>query len=301
MRIVRAIVTLSVVSLLLLVSCAPTAPDRGIVRPGAGLPLSSVAVVADAIIARDELSSDHHYVVEESHDASLWMLEGATRTIEERTYRVDHALAPFVGGFLVDGELADVAPDIGGMAWAKSPPFFVLPAVADDAAYRNALAAVLRRVASIDVQGTGPLVTYPDSAAPAHPDWGLLYERLGTDYLLVAVAGGVSVSGGKKTGEFFLSGCLTVAWNILLSAICSSVTGADVEIGVGEQSYAEVTIETPSTLMSAAQMFDTRTGDVVWTGTMTYSDINLLSQCFYANEWAPSLLQGIRHSPRGGR
>lgn len=301
MHTVRAVVTLSIVSSLLLVSCAPTAPDRGIVHPGPSLPVSSVAVVADAIIARDELTSDHHYVLEESQDAASWMLEGATGTIEERRYRVDHTLAPFVGGFLEDGEVVDVAPDIGGVAWAQSPPFFVSPPVADDAAYRNALAAVLRRVASIDVQGTGPLVTYTDSVVRAQPDWSLLSERLGTDYLLVAVAGGVSVSGGKKTGEFFLSGCLTVAWNIVLSAICSSVTGADVEIGPGEESYAEVNIETPSTLRSAVQMFDMRTGNVVWTSTMTYADINLLSQSFYAAEWAPSLLEDIRHSPRRGR
>ena len=301
MRTVRAVVTFSVVSLLLLVSCAPTAPDQGVIHPVSSLPVSSVAVVVDAIIARDELTSDHYYVVEGSREASSWMLQSATRTIEGRWYRVDYTLAPFVGGFLGDGEVADVAPDIGGMAWVQSSPFFESPEIVSDAGYKGALLAVLRGVASIDVQGTGPLVTYTDSAVPAQPDWSLLSERLGTDYLLVAVAGGVSVSGAKQTGEACISSCFSMALNALLSVICSSVTGADVEIGPGEQSYAEASVETPSTMRSAVRMFDTRTGNVVWTSTMTYSDIDPLSQSFYAGEWAPSLLGNIWHPPPRGR
>ena len=301
MHTVRAVVTLSVVSLLLLVSCAPTAPDHGVVHPASDLPVSSVAVVADAVISRDPLTSNDYYAIEESQDASSWMLESATRIIECKGYRVDRALAPFVGGFLGDGEVAEVAPGIGGATWVRSPPFFVSPAVADDAAYRNALATVLRRVASVDVQGTGPLVMPKRPAVPAQPDWNLLYERLGTDYLLVAVAGGASVSEGQKAGESFLGGCLSFVFSALLSGICSAATGADVTITPGEQSYAEVSIETPSTLRSAVQMFDTRTGNVVWTSTMTYSDIYLLSQRFYAAEWAPSLLADICPPPRQGR
>jgi hypothetical protein len=260
-----------------------------------------LAVVADAVISRDPLTSNDYYAIEESQDASSWMLEGATRIVERKGYRVDRALAPFVGGFLGDGEVAEVAPGIGGATWVRSPPFFVSPAVANDAAYRNALAAVLRRVASVDVQGTGPLVMFKRPAAHAQPDWNLLYERLGTDYLLVAVAGGASVSEGQKASESFLSGCFSMAFSALLSGICSSATGADVEIHTYEEPYANVSIETPSTLRSTVQMFDTRTGSVVWTSAMTYSDIYLLSWHFYAAEWAPSLLADICPPPRQGR
>lgn len=147
----------------------------------------------------------------------------------------------------------------------------------------------------------GPLVTYADSTALAQPDWSLLSERMGTDYLLVAVAGGVSVSGGKKTGEFCLSSCLSVAWTVLLNVICSTVTGGSGEVEPCGEVYGKVGIETQSHLMSVVQLFDTRTGDVVWTSTMTYVDIDPLSRNSYATEWAPSLLQHVMHSPRPRR
>ena len=227
------------------------------------------------------------------------MLEGATKTLEARRYRVVYTVAPFVGGFLGDGELADVATEIGRTPWPWSSPFFVSPAVDSDTAYSDALLAVVRRVASIDVWGTGPVGTHADSTVPAAPDWSLLSERLGADYLLVAVAEGVSVSGGREMSSACFSSCFSMAFSMLISAICSSVTGANVEPDFEE--CAEMDIQTLSTLRSTVQMFDTRTGKVVWTRTKAHSHINPLSQSFYVTEWAPSLLQDIRHSPRGGR
>lgn len=108
MRTVRAVITLSIASSLLLVSCAPTAPDQGVVHPGvhpdvharATLPVSSVAVVADAVTVRDDVAPEDYYVVEGSREASSWMLGSATTAIEKGRYRVDFTLAPFVGGFL---------------------------------------------------------------------------------------------------------------------------------------------------------------------------------------------------------
>jgi hypothetical protein len=311
MRAVRAVIVLSVASSLLLVSCAQTAPDQGIVHPGADhpdvvepgatRPVSSVAVLADAVIVRDDTAPEDYYVVKGSQDASTWMLGSATTAIEKGRYRVDFTLAPFVGGFMGGDEVVDVALDLGGLTRGQSPPFFVSPSVAGDAGYADALVAVLRKVASVDVQGMGPLVTYADSTALAQPDWGLLSEHMGTDYLLVAVAGGVSVSGGKQVGEACLSSCLSAAFSVLLSVICSAVTGGAVEMEPGEDVYAEVNIETQSHLVSAAQMFDMRTGDVVWTSTMSYVDIDPMSESFYANEWAPSLLQRVSHLPRPWR
>jgi hypothetical protein len=305
MRTVRAVITLSIASLLLLVSCAPTAPDQGVVHPDvharATLPVSSVAVVADAVIVRDDLAPEDYYVVEGSRDASSWMLGSATTAIEKGRYRVDFTLAPFVGGFLGGDEVLKVARDLEEPTRAQSPPFFVSPVIVNDVGYTDALVAVLRHVASTDVQGTGPLVTYADSTAPARPDWNLLSERMGTDYLLVAVAGGVSVSGGKQTSQVCLSSCLSVAWTVLLNAICSTVSGGSVEAESGVEVYGEVDVETPSQLASVVQLFDIRTGDVVWTSTMTYVDIDPLSRDFYANEWAPSLLQHVVHLPRPRR
>lgn len=313
MRAVRAVITLSIASSLLLVSCAPTAPDQGIVPPDAHpdgypdgrarapLPVASVAVVADAVIVRDDMAPDDYYVVEGSRKASSWMLGSATTAIEKGRYHVDFTLAPFVGGFMGGDEVVDVALDIGGLTRGQSPPFFVSPSVARHADYSDALVAVLRQVASTDVQGMGPLVTYADQTALAQPDWGLLSKHMGTDYLLVAVAGGVSVSGGKQTGEFCLSSCLSAAWTVLLNIICSAVTGGDSEGEVSTEMYGEVHIETQSHLMSVVQLFDARTGDVVWTSTMTYVDIDPLSRGFYENEWAPSLLQHVVHLPRPRR
>ena len=299
MHTVRAVVTLSVASAILLVSCAPTVPDQGAVHPGATLPVSSVAVVVDAAIARDETGSEYYYIVEESREASSWMLEGATKALERGRYRVDFTLVPFVGGFLGGDEVLDVALDVGGLKHKQSPPFFVSPAVVNDAAYADALAAVLKQVASTDVQGMGPLVEYAESAAPAQPDWDLLSERMGTDYLLVAVTGGVSVSGGKQVSEACLSACLSTALTFFANAICSSVTGGDMEDVDWEDPPVEmnVEIETQSHLMSAFQLFDTRTGDVVWTSTATHVDIDPLSQLFYTTAWAPN----ITYSPRPRR
>jgi len=301
MRAVRAVITLSIASSLLLVSCAPTAPDQGtvhpgadhpdVVQPGAALPVLSVAVVADVVISREELTSGDYYVRDESRRASSWMLEGATKSLGRQRYRVIYTVAPFVGGFLGGGELADVATEIGCTPWPRSSPFFVSPVVDSDTAYTDALLAVVRRVASIDERGTVPLVTYADSTALAQPDWGLLSEHMGTDYLLVAVAEGVSVSGGTEVGSACLSSCFSMAFSILISAICSSVTGANVEPDFEE--CAEMDIETLSSLRSTVQMFDMRTGKVVWTKTKSHSHIDPLSRGFYVTEWAPSLLGGI--------
>ena len=319
MRTVRAVITLSIVSLLLLASCAPTTPDvcpdvvdtdvvyprviyppdviqpdvvqPDVVQPGAVPFVPSVAVVVDVAISRDELTTGDYYVLDESRGASSWMLDAATTTLEARNYHVSYTVAPFVGGFLGDGDLADVATEIGRTPWPRSSPFFVSPAVDSDTAYTDALLAVVRRVASVGVRGVDPLVTYADPTVLAQPDWSLLYERLGTDYVLVAVAEGVSVSGGKEVSGACFSSCFSMALSVLISAICSSVTGADVEPDFEE--CAELEIETLSTLRSVVQMFDTQTGAVVWTGTMAYSEINPLSRSFYVTEWAPSQLGGI--------
>ncbi len=307
MRAVRVVITLWVASSLLLVSCAPTAPDQGIVPLGAysdghpdvhtrvPLAMSNVALVVDALISRDELGHGDYYVLSESRSASSWMLDSATSTLEAGRFRVRYTLAPFVGGFLGDGELADVAPEIGRTPWPKTSPFFISPAVFNDTAYIDALIAVLRQVASTDVQDMGPLATYAGSEVPAPPDWGLLYERLGTDYLLIAVAEGVSVSGGTEVSSACFSSCLSMAFSVLVSAICSSVTGADVEPDLEE--CAEIDIETLSTLRSTVQMFDTRTGYAVWSKTRVHSHIDPLSRSFYVTEWAPSLLEDIWYPP----
>ena len=300
MRAVRTVVALSVASSLLLMSCAPTAPDQGLVQPGATLPVVSVAVVAEAAIARDDTDPGYYYVVEESRQVSSWMIESATRIMERGRYRVDFSLVPFVGGFLGEDEVLDVAPKRGGLKQEQSPPFFVSPAVSNDAGYRDALVAVLKQVASTDVQGKGPLVTYAHSASPARPDWNLLSERMGTDHLLVAVAGGVTVSGWKQTGEGCFSSCLSMAFTVLLNAICSSVTGGDMaDVDLEDPAFGEVTIdiETQSHLISVVQLFNVRTGDVVWTSTMGYGDIDPLSQSFYTAKWGPDLLQGFVHLP----
>ncbi|MCK4510785.1 hypothetical protein KAW64_03550 [bacterium] len=327
MRTVRAVITLSIVSSFLLASCAPTTPDvcpdvvdtdvvyprviyppdviqpdvvqSEVVQPGVVPFVPSVAVVVDVAISRDELTSGDYYVLDESRGASSWMIEGATETLEARKYHVSYTVAPFVGGFLGDGDLADVATEIGRTPWPRSSPFFVSPAVDSDTAYTDALLAVLRRVASTDVRGVDPLVTYADPTVLAQPDWSLLYERLGTDYVLVAVAEGVSVSGGQETGDACLSSCFSMAFSALISVICSSVTGVDVEPDF--DSCVDMDVETQSTLRSVVQMFDTRTGYVVWARTMTHSHINPLSRSFYVTEWAPSQLGGIWYPTRPRR
>jgi hypothetical protein len=59
----------------------------------------------------------------------------------------------------------------------------------------------------------------------------------------------------------------------------------------------EVDVTTESQFMSAAVLFDMRTGSKVWTGSMVFSDIDPMSSHFYSGEWAPSLLVGIRRLP----
>ena len=315
MRVVLML-ALALASFLLLTSCAPHPSDQGVLNGGVNgssegnaahaspIPrISSVAIVVDTVIARDEIGSGGYYVLGASRDASSWMLSSASRAIERGPYHVDRTLAPFIGGFLSEDRVVDVATSIGDQARAQSPPFYVAPAVSSDADYSDALVAVLRRAASTNVmrraastniQDMGPLVTYPHSLSSDRPDWELLYERMGTDYLLVVVSGAVSVAGAKQTGQFCLSSCLSMVWTAFLTAICSHVTGQEPEECEVE---GEVSVETPSQLMSAAVLFDMRTGAKVWSGSAAFSDIDPMSSTFYSGKWAQRLLADIRFSP----
>jgi hypothetical protein len=315
-RLVVLFLTLS----LLLSSCAskkdvpftqPVVMDVSAATPSA---VTTVGVITEACILRDDPATDY-WVVEDSRSAASYMLASVEAAISRQGYRVGFRASPFVGSYLPAGEPAEVVTCMGDDRTIKTPPFYVSPEAAKDEAYEKALRNLISLVAEQDVQGGRPLrppaTELGDSTSVGVPNWALLRDRVGTDYLLVAASTGTSVSGVKQTGQSCVSSCLSVAVSAVVDALCSAVSGAisdaicsggtSVEVGASSsdtEPSVEIDVVTPGTLRSAAIMFDLTTGEKVWTSTMTYVDIDPTGESFYEREWGWSVIQSVALPPK---
>jgi hypothetical protein len=229
------------------------------------------------------------------------MLDNAAKVMEERGYRVDFRMSPFVGSFLQVGGLVEVADKAGDGRHLASPPFYASTAIVHDDEYARALSEVIGLVASQTTGGGKPLVEHEHPDSLPSPDWALLAERIQTDYVLVLAASGVSVSGAKQTGESCLSSCFAAALNAITSVLCSAIcsTASSSKATVEVEPLSEEGIQTPSVLKTGAVLFDLRSGRPTWAISVEQVDEDPLSKLFYSWTWISSVMMTVPPAPGG--
>jgi hypothetical protein len=255
-------------AILLSISCSPTkrfvrttdANEQKISQ------VVNIVIINDVCLAKDPLFKKDYIMLDESHQAEIYMMNAAEKYLKTKGYSVNFSIAPFTGGFKKDDLLFRVAEDDGGKVSNLKPVFFTDPSVASDQEYADALHHVIERSLYAIADKTD--ATFPDEEG-IRKSLDIIANRTGADMVLVLLGNGTYVNPGKSWAQGLTIGVLTTLVTLgMFTAYVYNISYLD--------SYAGV--------------IDLNTGEFLWMNSLRLGQDNIKKPAFYEKRWSKQVL-----------
>lgn len=234
--------------------------------------VKNIGIINDICLVRDAVGSDDYISIEDSKLAESFMLKSAKVYLEQKGYQVDFHSSPFVCAFKTPEKEFKVADSKGAEVLDQHSPFFTSESLSDDKAYKQSLIYAIRQVQqAVEQKQKAPseIVLFDEKTQKS---FKLIAEHTKTETVLFLIGNGVIVPGGKSFGQAVATGVITGVFTM------------------GMVSYSRYNV---SYLDTYVGLVDLKNGEMLWSNSFGWKQVNPIKQDFYLSRWARTALYYI--------
>jgi hypothetical protein len=267
--------------ILLLSSCATNpAIHRG--QKFINIPqVKSIGIVSDICLARDNLTGDDYFSIKDSKLAESYILETTKKHLEQKGYKVNFTVSPFVCSFKPSNKAFKVAKKEGANVSDAYSPFYIAELFDNDKEYESALKNIMTLAHKSTLKNILIHAKQKNSFSSKlflsnkkiQESLKIIAERTNTEMLLILTGEGEIVSASKSVTQGLATGLLTTALTLALG---------------GGMIVTNITYEV-SYLNTYLNLIDIKNNQLLWLNFLNNKNIDPIDRKFYLGKWSDLL------------